>query len=334
MTAKPQTICGDLHNLPPALAPLIERPHWVVWRWAKAGDKWTKVPYQPNGRNAKNNDPKTWSSYDIAIKAVTQFDGIGFCLGDEIAAFDIDHCRDPATGTIDLWATGLVEKVGSYSEITVSGTGLRIIGFGVGLKLHRKLPVHDGVSLEAYRRAERYIVITGNPLPGSNSIINIDAHIDATVAELDAQKAQEQSKPGTPEDGGQHAQQEPDEQDKLEQTIRDGECGRWDGDRSRAVFWVVCEMLRRGYLPSVIIPTLLDRANKISQHVLAQSNPRKYAERQVAEAKKKITPAADAKGKGCALCSVRRACAVPVNVTRSRIPGTLSATLRLARCLE
>jgi hypothetical protein len=295
MTVKPQTLCGDLHHLPAALAPLIGRPQWVLWRWEIAGDKPTKVPYQPDGRKARNNDPKTWNSYDTVMHAAANFDGIGFCLGDDIAAFDIDHCRDPDTGAIDPWAADLVEKVGSYTEITVSGTGLRIIGYGNGPKLHRKLPVTNGVTLEAYRRAERYIVITGNPLPGSNGITNIDAHLDATVAELDAAKAQaEQSKPGTPEDGGHHARQGADE-DELEQTIR--HCDVPVGKRSERVWWVINEMLRRGYVASAIVSTLLDRNNKISAHIYDQTHPRKYAERQVAEAKKKVMAAADAKGK-------------------------------------
>jgi len=285
MNTKPQTICGDLHHLPPALAPLIERPHWVLWRWEIAKDKWTKVPYQPNGSKARNNDAKTWNDYDTVMRAVSNFDGIGFCLGDDIAAFDIDHCRDPNTGAIDPWASDLVEKVASYTEITVSGTGLRIIGHGVGPRLHRKQPVNNGVTLEAYRRAERYIVITGNPLAGSNSMINIDAHLDAAVAELDAKKAQaEQSKPGTPEDGGQHARQA-DEEDKLERTIREGEGGRFHCDHSRAVLFVACEMVRRDYVDSAIRSTLLDRNNRISDHIYRQSNPREYVERQIARAK-------------------------------------------------
>jgi primase-polymerase (primpol)-like protein len=163
---KPARLQGDLRHLPTALAPLIALPHWVLWRWEKPKDKWTKVPYQPNGRRAKNNDPKTWNSYDAVIAVVAKFNGIGFCLLDgNIAAFDIDHCRDPITGDIDPWAADLVGRTGSYAEITVSGTGLRIIGYGDGPRLQRKLPVNNGVSLEAYRRTERYIVITGNPLP-------------------------------------------------------------------------------------------------------------------------------------------------------------------------
>jgi primase-polymerase (primpol)-like protein len=146
---KPKSFQGDLYHLPSALAPLTVRPHWVLWCWEKTDTgKWTKVPYQPTELKAKNNDPKTWNSYDTVIAALAtgKFDGIGYVCSD-IGTFDIDHCRGADTGVIDSWAIGLVERTGSYSEITVGGTGLRIVGFGDGPRLQRKLPVHDGVSL-------------------------------------------------------------------------------------------------------------------------------------------------------------------------------------------
>ena len=75
--------------------------------------------------------------------------------------------------------------------------------------------------------------------------------------------------------------------DKLESIIRLGENGEFKGDRSSAVWFVVCEMLRRGTPDRAIVSTLLDRANKISVHVNAQEKPREYAERQIAKAKAK-----------------------------------------------
>jgi hypothetical protein len=293
--SKPKTFCGDLHHLPTALAPLVNRPHWVLWRWEKPKDKFAKVPYQPSGRRAKNNDPTTWSGYDVVLRTMVDFDGIGFCLFEsDISAFDIDHCRDPTTGAIDSWASDLVERVGSYTEITVSGTGLRIIGHGVGPKLHRKLPVNNGVTLEAYRRAERYIVITGNPLPNSNGIINIDVHIDATVAELDAKKAHaEQNKPGTPEDGGHHERQQGGDEDELWQAINTDVPV---GQRSEKVWWVINEMFRRGYRVEAVLATLLDRRNKISAHIYDQQKPQEYAERQIAEARSKVRLTESEKG--------------------------------------
>ena len=87
--------CGDLRNLPDALAPLTALRHWVVWRWETVKGKQTKVPYRASrpAAKAKNNDPATWSTYEIALGACEagEADGIGFCLLDSgFAAFDID----------------------------------------------------------------------------------------------------------------------------------------------------------------------------------------------------------------------------------------------------
>ena len=309
MSSKPTTYNGDLRSLPDALAPFTSLGHWVLWRWEKSKarngkeGKWTKVPYQANGTKASSTNPATWSTYADAIDAKEKFDGIGFCLfQSEFAAFDIDNCRDPTTGTLDPWAQKLVERVASYTEVTVSGTGLRIIGRGIGSKVHRKQPVANGVTLEAYRQAERYIVITGNPLPGSkSSISNIDAHIDETVAELDAKKKgrtnSEENKPGTADDGGHHARREQDDEDELWRTIEDGGAQRHGPSRSENQWWVVNEMLRRGYMAEAIIKVLLDSRNRISDHVRDQGNPREYVKRQLAKAKQSITLATDDEGK-------------------------------------
>jgi hypothetical protein len=109
---------------------------------------------------------------------------------------------------------------------------------------------------------------------------------------LDAFPIREQNKPGTPEDGGHHARQEPDDnEDKLERLIRDGpRADEFNSKRSGAVFYVACEMLRRGYLDRTVVSTLLDHANKISEHIYEQAYPRKYAEKQVADARAKVKP--------------------------------------------
>ena len=115
------------NRLPPALGPLIAENRWVVWRWETVKDKKTKVPYRATdpSRKAKTTDPTTWSDFATAVAAEAQTDGIGFCLkNSDIAAFDIDNCRDPETGALDPWAQALVERARSYTEITVSGTGL------------------------------------------------------------------------------------------------------------------------------------------------------------------------------------------------------------------
>jgi hypothetical protein len=75
-------------------------------------------------------------------------------------------------------------------------------------------------------------------------------------------------------------------EDKLARHIR--EKGVPKGERSERVWFVVNEMLRRGYRAAAIMQVLLDRANGISEHVHDQSKPQEYGARQVKEAIEKI----------------------------------------------
>jgi hypothetical protein len=174
--SKPPTVQGDLTNLPPALEPLKAKPNWVMWKWELRGSaggkkKWTKPPYQPNGDNAQNNNPSTWSSYADCVAALGNgFDGIGFCLlKSGVAAFDVDKCRDMETGELKVQANKLMQRCGpTYTEVTVSGTGIRIIGLGVSEdNVQKKYSVGDGVSVEPYRCTEtaRFITVSGSVFP-------------------------------------------------------------------------------------------------------------------------------------------------------------------------
>ena len=171
----------------------MDRDQWLVWRLERNKQgKDTKVPYQANHpeRKASTKNSETWASYAVAVKAAKVHDmgGIGFVLTDTgFAAFDIDDCRNPVDGAIHPWAANLVERAGSYAEITTSGTGLRIIGLARNAAHHRKQPVIDGITCEAYSHATRYIVMTGNQLNGAG-LVNLDTVMDEVVAELDELK--------------------------------------------------------------------------------------------------------------------------------------------------
>jgi hypothetical protein len=194
---KPDTIQGDLHHLPAGLQPLTSQRQWVLWDWEwrtnrKGEGRWTKPPlsaaFPPNYASA--SDPLSWSDYATALRACDggHGAGIGFALKEPgIAAFDLDHCRDPRTGAVLPVAMAIVVRAGTYCEITVSGTGLRIIGKACGGEVHRKYPLGaNGASIELYRAAPRYITISGNPLPGTVAeLADIDAVIDAVKVELD-----------------------------------------------------------------------------------------------------------------------------------------------------
>jgi predicted P-loop ATPase len=84
--------------------------------------------------------------------------------------------------------------------------------------------------------------------------------------------------------------------DRLEDVIRNG-CYDEFETRSHAVWYVINEMLRRGYRKDAIVDVLVDRANKISEHIHEQSEgPYDYADRQVEQAIRNIDFARDGEG--------------------------------------
>ena len=49
-------------------AELTDYPQWVGWRYASRQGKWTKVPINPmTSREAKSNDPTTWTLFEMAL---------------------------------------------------------------------------------------------------------------------------------------------------------------------------------------------------------------------------------------------------------------------------
>ena len=170
---KPATFNGDLSNLPCAFKPYQARPVWLCWKWVLdlKRAKWTKPPFRDTGYRGSSTDPNTWCMYEQALAAVQagKADGIGLALagldGNEIA-LDLDDCRDPATGDIAPWAKELVDETVSYCEVTVSGTGLRIIGTGDVGSTHTSFELESGM-LEIFTAgAGRYITVSGLQLHG------------------------------------------------------------------------------------------------------------------------------------------------------------------------
>ena len=79
---KPQTVCGNLDNLPAVFWPYTQQKIWCVWSWTWVDGRWTKPPLQPSGRNAKSQGRETWCTYADAVAAVksSRADGIGIML--------------------------------------------------------------------------------------------------------------------------------------------------------------------------------------------------------------------------------------------------------------
>lgn len=154
---------------------LREAPQWVLWRLEERDGKWTKPPYQTSGSHASHTDPATWTRFERALKAYERggYDGIGFVLADmdPFAGVDLDHVVNTETGEIASWAQAIIDRLDSYTEISPSGTGIRIFvqgalpkGFPRG---GRKKSVGDGQAIEVYCRL-RYLTVTGRCIHGGD----------------------------------------------------------------------------------------------------------------------------------------------------------------------
>ena len=187
---RPEALEVRPRNIPQALKDVAG---WVMWRWWWDGNRWTKPPYSVEGVKIDEGDPENWTDFSTALQAYQGggFDGIGISLNaiPELAGADLDHCIQG--GKIEPWALEIIEELGSYAEISPSGTGLRILGYG---RLRRKGRKRGNI--EVYDSG-RYLTCTGHRLDGSAfDLVDFDEALD----ELHRRIWPEAEKESTPHD--------------------------------------------------------------------------------------------------------------------------------------
>jgi hypothetical protein len=130
----------------------------------------TKVPYTVNGHRASSVAPRDWATFSGAVAAfrTDKFAGLGFVFvaGGGIVGIDLDDCLSE-DGELKPWACGIVERFAfTYTEVSPSGTGLKIWGRGSVPENLPGVPVASGGSIEIYDRA-RYFTVTGKVFRGA-----------------------------------------------------------------------------------------------------------------------------------------------------------------------
>lgn len=165
---------------------LKELRQWVGWRWSSRG----KMPVQANGEPARVNDSSTWGTFNELIESGRQLDGVGFVLTDSpYIGIDIDDCQDG--GRLQRMALKVVERFGSYAELSPSGRGVHIIGRGRAVfpddsnrqAGRRQAGLMGFKSFEVYNES-RYLTMTGRVLDGYESIVDVQDVLDAMTAAL------------------------------------------------------------------------------------------------------------------------------------------------------
>lgn len=106
---------------------------WIGWKEVPRKKGFQKIPYRAPGEQALVNEPSTWLSRKQATRlaAAAHLDGIGILLGRyspryNLCGIDLDECRDSETGALEPWAKEIIERFNSYTEVSPSGTGVKI----------------------------------------------------------------------------------------------------------------------------------------------------------------------------------------------------------------
>jgi putative DNA primase/helicase len=126
--------------------------------------------------------------------------------GDGLGGVDLDGCRDPVTGTLTDWATDWVSAFGSYTEVSPSGTGVKIYALGAPTELNKHVRLMPGdpiggkaPKIEAYNTA-RYFAVTGDLLPDAPDEITATPEAWARLAQF-LVEAPEPTKSGRDDSG-------------------------------------------------------------------------------------------------------------------------------------
>lgn len=277
LTSRDQILAVNVDVIPESLK---QMDRWVIFKAEpKRGDpeKLDKVPYCAfaPGRHASHSDSSTWSTFEVALnaymnRASTGADGLLIATGGGLAGIDVDGVVDPISGRLTAEAQTVVTEFNSYSELSVSGTGVRVFAFGREAKGRRR-----GV-FEVYSRT-RFLSVTGHHLSGTPSTVEPrDAELDALRQRLRGQRDTSRCRPGavvarhsvvvcqsTPQGVSRLGISD----EEIIATVRacrpefnalwEGDASAYDGDRSRA------DMAMASYLARYCGPGEHDRVLQI-----------------------------------------------------------------------
>jgi len=180
-------------NIPQALK---SQARWAPWKavWSEKRGKWDKIPCAPRAPfyGLSTAKPERWVSFEAAVAAMEAnpdtFAGVGYVMTGPhgLVGTDLDRCVDG--NTIAPWALEIVQELGSYTELSPSGNGLRIFTLG---EVAADWTNHD-VGCEVYGGNEpRFLTVTGNRL--KMSALDVVAPAEGVLESLTARYARERS---------------------------------------------------------------------------------------------------------------------------------------------
>lgn len=174
-------------NLPECLKRFSKKRRFAVWG---VDMQKPKRPYQAVSRSklpASSSNPETWRTFNETRRFIEGNGGqlgfgvmLGLVDGDDfdLVALDLDDCRDTNTGELVEWAERLVTEAGSYTEVTPSQAGLRILGTcPSSISVHKSLNRPKAGKLEVFAHTNRFITVTGHRLQNSPDVLSDISHL-------------------------------------------------------------------------------------------------------------------------------------------------------------
>ncbi len=138
--------------------------------WNRDKGKYEKIPFQADGTTpAKTNDPRTWTHFFNVKNA----EYLAFFFNNDYTGMDFDKVIHD--GKIEGWVLEeFIEPIQSYTEISVSGTGIHILVKGPKPQgLGSKILLKNGHSIEMYDSG-RFFLLTGNVYKDYREIRSLD----------------------------------------------------------------------------------------------------------------------------------------------------------------
>ena len=151
-------------------------PNWVLWKLETVNDRQTKVPFSIYHRHASSTNPKTWTTFENALRVYEssdEYSGIGFVftLDSGIVFIDIDHCLNEHGEGDDRMKDILSKFEGkTFAEYSQSGTGVHIFVKGTIPRSFK----NDKQNVEMYAE-KRFCAMTGDAIYKSDISTNQSA---------------------------------------------------------------------------------------------------------------------------------------------------------------
>lgn len=141
---------------------------FCYWKYEDRGrKKLDKVPYRLNGTLGDPSDIQAFSDFEDIVQGFSnRYSGIGMGVFGRFAAVDIDDCLHD--GKLSDLAQDVVDTLDTYTEVSPSGHGVRLIGFvdNFDYDKNRYYINNRKTGLEVYVPGctNRFLTITGSVL--------------------------------------------------------------------------------------------------------------------------------------------------------------------------